>query len=148
VGGLRDGFAGAVYATAQTWERIRRYPIEDKRTVIPGTHFRIGRITFLAFTLEHSLIAPAVGYRITSGSTSIFYAPHLVSIPRRGQALTGIALYIGDGASISRSLIRRRGKALIGHSARQERSANSSRFFDEEPARLLAEFRGTSAHVN
>lgn len=121
VGGLQDGFAGRVYATAQTWERIKRYPIEDKRTVTPRLPFRIGRVTFEAFTLEHSLIAPAVGYRIMAGDTSVFYAPDLVSIPEQSQALARIALYIGDGASITRPLIRRRGKTLIGHaSVRQQ----------------------------
>lgn len=121
VGGLRDGFAGTVYATAPTWESIRRYPIKEKKTVTARQPIRIGRIIFEAFTLEHSLIAPAVGYRITDGDTSVFYAPDLVSIHQQSQALAGIALYIGDGASITRPLLRPRGKTLIGHaSVRQQ----------------------------
>jgi phosphoribosyl 1,2-cyclic phosphodiesterase len=121
VGGLQDGFSGAVYATQQTWERIKRYPIRDTRIVTPRHAFRIGPVTFEAFTLEHSLLAPAVGYRITSGRTIMFYAPDLVSIHERSQALAGIALYIGDGASVARPLIRRRGSRLIGHaSVRQQ----------------------------
>jgi phosphoribosyl 1,2-cyclic phosphodiesterase len=121
VGGLQHGFAGTVYATVQTWERIKRYPIQKKRTVTPRQPFRVGRIGFEAFTLEHSLIAPAVGYRITAGDTIVFYAPDLVSIHEQSQALARVALYIGDGASITRPLIRRRGKTLIGHaSVRQQ----------------------------
>jgi phosphoribosyl 1,2-cyclic phosphodiesterase len=121
VSGLQDGFRGVVYTTAQTWERIQRYPIQHRKAVVPRRPFRIGRITFEAFTLEHSLIAPAVGYRITAGGVSVFFAPDLVSIHERSQALAGIALYIGDGASITRPLIRRRGKTLIGHaSVRQQ----------------------------
>ena len=29
--------------------------------------------------------------------------------------MRGIALYIGDGATVTRSMVRRRGQALIGH---------------------------------
>jgi phosphoribosyl 1,2-cyclic phosphodiesterase len=117
VGGLRDGFSGTVHATELTWKLIKRYPIQDKKTVTPRQPFRIGRVTFEAFTLEHSLIAPAVGYRITAGNMSVFYAPDLVSIHEQRQALAGVVLYIGDGASINRPLTRRRGKVLIGHAS-------------------------------
>jgi hypothetical protein len=72
-------------------------------------------MTFVAFPLEHSLRAPAVGYRITAGKTTIFYCPDLVNIQDRPAALAGVAAYIGDGATIARSFVRRRGKRLIGH---------------------------------
>ncbi len=117
VGGLRDGFSGEVYATAETWGRMRHYSIVDRKLVAPRRRFRIGGIDFEAFTLEHSLIAPAVGYRITRDGVSVFYAPDVVSIHERSEALAGIALYIGDGASITRPLVRRRGEALIGHAS-------------------------------
>jgi hypothetical protein len=72
-------------------------------------------MTFIAFPVEHSLRAPAVGYRITAGKITIFYCPDLVYIHDRQAALKGITAYIGDGATISRSFIRRRGDRLIGH---------------------------------
>lgn len=46
----------------------------------PRAPFCIHNIVFEAFPVEHSLRAPAVGYRITAGRTSIFYVPHLVYI--------------------------------------------------------------------
>ena len=68
-----------------------------------------------AFTVEHSIRAPAVGYRISAGGISVFYAPDLVFIHRRGRALRNLRAYIGDGATLKRPLVRRRGDTLIGH---------------------------------
>ena len=46
----------------------------------------------------------------------IFYAPDLIFIHERSAALKDVQLYIGDGATVTQSFIRKRGKALIGHS--------------------------------
>jgi hypothetical protein len=47
---------------------------------------------FEAFPVDHSLRAPAVGYRITAGCAAIFYAPDLVSIVDEQEALSGLDL--------------------------------------------------------
>src|SRR5690606_10182768 len=70
-----------------------------------------------AFPVEHSLIAPAVGYRILAGGATIFYVPDLVRIRQRRAALRGVRIYIGDGATLARSLVRRRDGRLIGHAS-------------------------------
>jgi phosphoribosyl 1,2-cyclic phosphodiesterase len=70
---------------------------------------------FEAFPVDHSVNDPAVGYRITGGQTAIFYVPDVLGIPDRGETLARIALYIGDGATISRPIVRRQGDVLIGH---------------------------------
>jgi hypothetical protein len=67
--------------------------------------------------VEHSLRAPAVGYRGTAGRTSIFHMPEVVSIYEPHEALSGIRLYIEDGASSRRPIIRRKGHSLIGHAS-------------------------------
>jgi hypothetical protein len=74
-----------------------------------GSHFE-------AFPVEHSILSPAVGYRVSAGRACIFYAPDLIFIHERSAALKSVQLYIGDGATVTRSFIRKRGKALIGHS--------------------------------
>jgi hypothetical protein len=51
-----------------------------------------------------------------AGRACIFYAPDLIFIHERSAALNSVQLYIGDGATITQSFIRKRGKALIGHS--------------------------------
>jgi hypothetical protein len=45
----------------------------------------------------------------------IFYAPDLIFIHDRTAALKGVQIYIGDGATLTRSFVRKRGKRLIGH---------------------------------
>ena len=70
---------------------------------------------FEAFTVEHSLRAPAVGYRVTGIGSTFFYAPDLAAIPQQDEALYEVALYIGDGATVVRSMIRMRGRVRIGH---------------------------------
>jgi phosphoribosyl 1,2-cyclic phosphodiesterase len=71
---------------------------------------------FEPFTVEHSTRCPAVGYRVTAGRVSVFYVPDVVYIHDRAAALAGVKLYVGDAASLSRPLIRKRGERLIGHS--------------------------------
>jgi hypothetical protein len=65
--------------------------------------------------VEHSILAPAVGYRISAGRACIFYGPDLLFIHNRAAALKDVQIYIGDGATITRSFVRRRGDRLIGH---------------------------------
>ena len=115
VDGLKRGAPCPVYTTRESWKRIRGFPIRERLTVRPRRKYRIAGMTFIPFDVEHSLRAPAVGYRITAGNTTVFYCPDLVSIRDRQAALRGIVAYIGDGATISGSLVRRRGRRSIGH---------------------------------
>jgi phosphoribosyl 1,2-cyclic phosphodiesterase len=116
-GGLAEGVSCTVYATEETWDRIGGENIRRKRLVRPRISFEIAGITFRAFPVAHSIRAPAVGYRVSSGSVSIFYIPDLVYIYDRHEALSGVKIYIGDGASLTRPLIRKRGETLIGHAS-------------------------------
>jgi phosphoribosyl 1,2-cyclic phosphodiesterase len=101
-------------------ELLRRYPLAERRPIAPRRRTDVCGITFEAFTLEHSLRAPAVGFRVSAGGRRFFYAPDLVSIHQRAAALAGLDLYIGDGASLERDIVRRRGGRLIGHASVRE----------------------------
>lgn len=114
-GGLAEGVTCPVYATAETWEGLAEYPVAERRTVVPRQPFTVRGITFEAFTVEHSLRAPAVGYRITAGRVTIFYVPDLVYIHERAAALQGARFYIGDGATVDREMVRRQDDRLFGH---------------------------------
>jgi phosphoribosyl 1,2-cyclic phosphodiesterase len=116
-GGLRGGATCPVYATAETWRAIERYPIREREVVAPRSSIAIRGLTFEAFALEHSLRAPAVGYRIAGGRTTVFYAPDVVEIHDRAAALSAVDRYVGDGASISRSIVRTRDGRRIGHAS-------------------------------
>lgn len=115
VGGLTEGAPCPVWATEEAWEGMDGFPLEDRHTVEPREPFTIHGITFEAFTVEHSTRAPAVGYRVTAGRVTIFYVPDVVYVHERGEALQGAKLYVGDGATLTRSMVRKQGENLIGH---------------------------------
>jgi phosphoribosyl 1,2-cyclic phosphodiesterase len=114
-GGLAQGAPCPVFTTAESWRLLAGLPIRDRRIIEPRSPIRIADALFEAFALDHSLRAPAVGYRITAGGRTLFYAPDVVNIRERSAALAGIDLYVGDGATVLRPMIRRRDKGLIGH---------------------------------
>jgi phosphoribosyl 1,2-cyclic phosphodiesterase len=113
--GLKNGAPCPVYAPQKTWQTLQYCAVKDRRLIEERKPTKICGITFEAFPVEHSILAPAVGYRVSAGRSRFFNAPDLVFIHERAAALRGVQLYIGDGATLTRSFIRRRGKALIGH---------------------------------
>jgi phosphoribosyl 1,2-cyclic phosphodiesterase len=116
-GGLKDGAPCPVYATAATWQVIERFPIDERRLVERRAAVTVCGVAFEAFPVEHSIRAPTVGYRVQAGRRALFYAPDLVAIANEGDALAGLDLYVGDGAAIVRSILRRRGGTPIGHAS-------------------------------
>lgn len=113
--GLKDGARCAVWAPEIAWKEMGSYPINTRHTIEHRRPTEILGIEFEAFPVEHSTLAPAVGYRITAGNPTVFYAPDVVYVENRDEALAGAAIYIGDGATITRSMVRKRGENLIGH---------------------------------
>lgn len=113
--GIRDGTGCPVYASAQTWKALGDAAVSDRREMPIRDPIDIFGIIFEAFPVDHSTIAPAVGYRITAGRVSTFYVPDVVWIHDRHAALRGVRIYIGDGATITRSMVRKPGSELIGH---------------------------------
>lgn len=112
--GLANGAPCPVYATAETWPLLAAYPI-SKRQIMPEREpINVNGIAFEAFPVEHSIRAPAVGYRIAANRRSAFYVPDVVAICDPA-ALFGIDVYIGDAASVTRPIIRRRNGMRIGH---------------------------------
>jgi len=52
---------------------------------------------------------------VSAGRACIFYGPDLLFIHARRAALKDVQVYIGDGATLTRSFVRKRGHTLIGH---------------------------------
>lgn len=113
--GLKQGAPCPVYAAEEAWEKMKSFQVEERVPLKPRKPVDIGRIVFEAFPVEHSTRAPAVGYRIAAGGAEIFYVPDVVYIHDRKEALKGVKLYIGDGATVERSMVRKPGERLIGH---------------------------------
>lgn len=120
VGGLKHGAPCPVYATEVAWEDMQNLDIQERRVVEGREPFEIAGITFEPFPVQHSTNAPAVGYRIEAGGVSLFYVPDVAVIPAQGQALVGLQLYVGDGATIQRSMVRRPDDVPVGHAAIRE----------------------------
>jgi phosphoribosyl 1,2-cyclic phosphodiesterase len=113
--GLAEGAPCPVYATKETWELLNRYPIHDRHRMPLRKSATIGGLGFEAFPVRHSIRAPAVGYRVSAESSSFFYLPDVAEFPNASAALRGIDLYIGDGASMRRSMVRKKNGIAIGH---------------------------------
>jgi phosphoribosyl 1,2-cyclic phosphodiesterase len=116
VGGLARGAPCAVYATDDVWRAIDSWPIADRRLMRCHQPVTIGGVVFEAVPVAHSIRAPAVGYRITAGRTTIFYVPDILDLDDMS-SLSSVALYVGDGASVNRPLVRRRGGISTGHAS-------------------------------
>lgn len=120
VDGLQNGSPIPVYASAASWQRLKSFPLKNGHIIQEHVPFTIGSLTFEAFFVEHSLIAPAVGYRITAGKTTIFCVHDLLAIKNRDKALKNVQLYIGDGASFNRPIIPYSDGIPIGHTTIME----------------------------
>ncbi len=75
--------------------------------------FKVGPFRIMAYRVVHSLIAPAVGFKIKYGKT-IIYNPDLI-VMKKKSVLRNVDLYIGDGSSIKANLVRRKDGKLFGH---------------------------------
>jgi phosphoribosyl 1,2-cyclic phosphodiesterase len=113
--GLKKGASCPVHAPANTWRTLKGCKIDNPQLIKERTRKKICGIAVEAFAVEHSILAPAVAYRVSAGRVCIFYAPDLVFIHDRAAALKRVEVYIGDGATLTRSFVRKRGDSLIGH---------------------------------
>lgn len=113
--GLERGAPCPVWAPEAVWASIAEYPIERRHVIEHRVPVDVEGVTFEAFPVQHSIRAPAVGYRITAGRVTVWYSPDLVYVDDRDRALGGAAVYVGDGATMTESFVRRQGDTLVGH---------------------------------
>lgn len=118
--GLKSGALCPVFMTSKTSQALVRYPIDHRCIIETRSRVKICGMTFEAFPLEHSLIAPAVGWRVSVGPSRFFYSPDVVLIHQAATALRDVSVYIDDGATLVRSLVRKRTGYLIGHASIQQ----------------------------
>ena len=116
-GGLKLGAPCPVYATAATWRIMDRWPIGVRCELRLERPVMIAGLVIEARPVQHSLNAPAVGFKISTRNGCLFYVPDVASLENLERTLRGVDLYVGDGAMLVRSLVRRRGRVLIGHAS-------------------------------
>jgi ribonuclease BN (tRNA processing enzyme) len=115
--GLVDGAPCPVYATEVTFDLLRRYPIAERYGMSLRRTAVIGGLKFRAIPVQHSIRAPAVGYRISEDDAYFFYVPDVARFPNHANVLRRSKVYIGDGATLTRSMVRRKNGACIGHAS-------------------------------
>lgn len=115
--GLKDGTDRPVWATEATFDGLAEAGIAVPRggVLAPERRVVVAGIGVTAFPVVHSTRAPAVGLKLDADGRSVFYVPDVVDIEDRSAALDGVDLYVGDGSSPTRPLVRRAGGALVGH---------------------------------
>jgi hypothetical protein len=129
-------------------QELLHYPIERGRLIKERTPTKVCGITFEAFSVEHSILSPTVGYRVSAGRANIFYAPDLIFIHERSAALKDVQIYIGDGAGVTRSFVRKRGRALIGHSSvRTQLNGARKKACPAQSSRIAARKLPVAAHA-
>jgi len=121
-GGLKEqGAPCPVFATKKVWGDMERFGVvvhDDQKKILDEYEaIMIQGISFATFPVVHSTRVSAVGYRITAGAKTIFCVHDVVEIKEQAEALKNIDLYIGDGASIVRPLIRQKEGKRFGHAS-------------------------------
>jgi phosphoribosyl 1,2-cyclic phosphodiesterase len=116
-GGLIHGAPCPVYATRETQRLLKRWPIHDRRQITLARVVTIGGVRLKPYRVEHSIHAPAVGYRVSAKAGTFFYLPDVARLPSAATALRGVDTYIGDGATLRRSMVRAKRGILIGHAS-------------------------------
>jgi ribonuclease BN (tRNA processing enzyme) len=114
--GLWEGTDIPVYASAATHELLRELPLLNRVVLAPQEPVPIGPFRLSAQPVVHSVRCPCVGARITAGGFTAVYSADIVAFEDPDAALAGADLYIGDGTTLTESLVRRHPSgALIGH---------------------------------
>ena len=112
---LEEGTGVPVYVSEESRRLLSRYPVRRFRVFDDGQTIRLGPFRVRPYDVVHSIRAPAVGFRVTADRTTIVYNPDVVAIVDEERTLRNVDVYVGDGASLTRPLVRRRGAALFGH---------------------------------
>jgi len=71
-GGLQNGASCPVHAPQKTWRILKKCKIDNPQLIKERAPTEICGITFEAFPVEHSILAPAVAYRVSAGDACIF----------------------------------------------------------------------------
>ncbi len=114
--GLWEGTDLPVYASAATHEILRELPLLNRIVLEPREGIVIGPFGLTAHPTIHSIRCPSVGARIAVGDFALVYSADVVAFEDPEAALSGADFYLGDGSTLTGSLVRRHSSGvLIGH---------------------------------
>jgi len=114
--GLEEGTDVAVLASAITHELLGKLPIGNRVVLEPRRRVRVGPFGLTAHPVVHSVRCPCIAARLEVSGRVLVYSGDIVSFDRPEEALSGADVYVGDGSTLTGSLVRRHSSgALIGH---------------------------------
>jgi len=104
-----------VFMSKETSDRLPedKFPLQDRRVV--KDNFKFDSINAQEIPVGHSTKAPMSGLIIETDEGKIGYFPDVLDIPNRKQVLRRLTIYIGDGSSLTRDIIRKIGGKHVGH---------------------------------
>ncbi|HEY6930877.1 MAG TPA: MBL fold metallo-hydrolase, partial [Thermoanaerobaculia bacterium] len=113
--GLEEGTSVPVYASEITHEITKDLPIRNRVALAREEPAAVGPFRLTAFPVVHSVRCPCVAGRIETPEGTVVYSGDIVSF-EKPEALAGADLYVGDGSTLTGSLVRRHASgALMGH---------------------------------
>lgn len=114
--GLREGTQAPVYASAITHELTAGMPLTERTVLEPGSRVRVGPFRLTSFPVVHSVRCPGVAARIEVSGRVVVYSGDIVAFGTPAEALADAWLYVGDGSTLTASLVRRQPSGtLVGH---------------------------------
>jgi len=114
--GLEEGTDAPVYASEVTHEILTKLPIANRVVLPVDAPADIGPFRLASHRVLHSIRCPGVAARIAIGGFTLVYSGDIVAFEDPDAALSGADLYIGDGSTLTGSLVRRHASGvLIGH---------------------------------
>jgi ribonuclease BN (tRNA processing enzyme) len=117
--GLAEGTAVPILASAITHELLSAFPLSSRVVLEPERAESVGPFRVTAFPVAHSVRCPGIAARIETPDGAFVYSGDLVgfeSAEAAGRALAGAVLYVGDGSTLTGSLVRRHPSGvLLGH---------------------------------
>jgi ribonuclease BN (tRNA processing enzyme) len=114
--GLKEGTDVPVHASPVTHEILKDLPIRRREVLEPRRAVRIGPFRVTTYPVVHSVRCPCVASRIQTPDGTLVYSGDIVSFEDPAEVLPGADAYLGDGSTLTGSLVRRHPSGvLIGH---------------------------------
>jgi len=114
--GLEEGTDAPVFASAETHDLLAEFPLARRRRMSAGVTRRAGPFRITLFPVLHSIRCPGSAALLETKHARVLYSGDVVAFPEPEKAFPGVDLYVGDGSTLTRSLVRRlAGGVLVGH---------------------------------
>lgn len=120
--GLEDDIEEDVYMTERTSKALK-LSLENEHRVVEREKIKLKdlELEVMAFPVLHSEKHPCVLYKVKGKDFTFVFAPDVLSIRKdeREAVFKNVDLYIGDGSSLRKNLVRREKKTgkIIGHAS-------------------------------